>query len=171
MLLLAAFSRSDEVLAWARRKAEAAWGKPVLESEKFAFSETEYYERTMGDQLKVFWAFEPGFDPAGLTEVKLETNSWETEYTESHRRAEVRPLNLDPGYMNLGKLILASTKDFTHRIYLSRGIYAEVTLYYKHGRWHHHEWTFPDYRRTDYQAFLSECRQYLHRWIREEKRE
>ena len=61
---------------------------------------------------------------------------------------ESRPRLPDPG-----KLVLASTKDFAHRIYLSRGIYAEVTLQYRHRRWEHHEYTFPDYRREDYQRF------------------
>lgn len=167
MLILAAFSRYDEALDWARRRAEDQWGAPVLESERFAFSETEYYQRTMGGDLKkVFWTFKPGFEPADLPEAKLATNQWELEYARVADAAEERPLNLDPGYLTLGKLILASTKDFTHRIYLNRGIFAEVTLYYQHGRWEHHRWTFPDYRREDYQAFFSQSRQYLHRWIR-----
>ena len=78
-------------------------------------------------------------------------------------KPEPRPLNLDPGYLTLGKLVLASTKDFAHRIYLSRGIYAEVTLQYRHRRWEHHQYTFPDYRREDYQQFFSECREGMKR--------
>lgn len=168
MLLVAAFSRHGEALDWARRRAAAAWGEPVLESEPFAFRETEYYRRSMGEDLKkVFWGFAPGVDPARLPEIKLETNGWEAEFALGAARGEERPLNVDPGYLSLGKLILASTKDFTHRIYLSQGIYAEVTLSYQHGRWQHHQWTFPDYQREDYQAFFSRCRQYLHHWIRE----
>ncbi|MHB8899184.1 MAG: DUF4416 family protein [Thermoguttaceae bacterium] len=167
MLILAAFSRHDEALDWAREQAAERWGAPVLQSDRFAFGETGYYRRTMGDDLKkVFWAFSPGFDPSELPEVKLATNGWEVQFARQKSATEERPLNLDPGYLNLGKLILASTKDFTHRIYLARGIFAEVTLYYRHGRWEHHRWTFPDYRRDDYQSFFSECRQYLHRWIR-----
>jgi hypothetical protein len=61
---------------------------------------------------------------------------------------------------------LASTKDFAHRIYLNRGIYAEVTLFYKHHRWQHHDCTFADYRRADYQQFFSLCRETLHRRLR-----
>ncbi len=83
---------------------------------------------------------------------------------------EPRPLNLDPGYIELGKLVLASTKDFAHRIYLGRGIFAEVTLQYKHHLWRHHEYTFADYRREDYQRFFSECREWL-KGRREEGRE
>jgi hypothetical protein len=59
------------------------------------------------------------------------------------------------------KLVLASTKDFAHRIYLRDGIFAEITLFFRHGRWEHHEWTFPDYRRADYHEFFSRAREYL----------
>lgn len=167
MLIVAAFSRHGDALDWVRQRAEQRWGVPVLESERFAFGETDYYERTMGEDLKkVFWAFAPGFEPSELPDVKLATNAWEAEYVPPGDGAEERPLNIDPGYLSLGKLILASTKDFTHRIYLSKGIFAEVTLYYQRGQWEHHRWTFPDYRRDDYQAFFTECRQHLHRWIR-----
>ncbi len=166
MLIVAAFSRHDDALDWARQRAIQCWGDPVLQSPLFAFRETAYYQQTMGEDLKkVFWGFAPGFEPSGLPSVKLATNAWETEFARQ-RNAELRPLNIDPGYLTLGKLILASTKDFTHRIYLEQGIFAEVTLFYQRGQWEHHRWTFPDYRRADYQEFFSECRQYLHRWIR-----
>ncbi|NLZ03078.1 MAG: DUF4416 family protein [Pirellulaceae bacterium] len=170
MLIVAAFSRHDGALDWARRRAANAWGEPVLDSGRFDFRETDYYRRSMGAGLKKeFWGFAPGFNPARLPEVKLETNAWEAEYADRGGGPEERPLNVDPGYLNLGKLVLASTKDFTHRVYLSRGIYAEVTLSYRHGRWRHHAWTFPDYQRQDYQAFFAECRRYLHDWIRERR--
>jgi hypothetical protein len=162
--MLAAFSRSGEALDWARQKAAAAWGPIALESPRFDFAETHYYDATMGAGLqKVFFAFQRPWDPAGLVDIKLETNRWETEYSAQAAApsAVSRPLNLDPGYLTLGKLVLASTKDFAHRIYLSGGIYAEITLQYKHGRWQHHEYTFPDYRRADYQRFFTQCRAWL----------
>ena len=190
LLLLAAFSRYDDALDWARRKAVETWGPILRESTRFEFSETAYYDATMGTGLKkVFFAFRRPFDPERLVEIKLATNRWEEEYAALARNracldvcdkgdspifAETkigtvpetkigtvpsRPLNLDPGYLTLGKLVLASTKDFAHRIYLSHGIYAEVTLQYRHRRWEHHQYTFPDYRREDYQRFFSECRE------------
>jgi hypothetical protein len=165
---LAAFSRHEAALDWARQRAVEAWGPIALESERFDFSETHYYDATMGPGLKkVFFAFQRPFDPERLIEVKLQTNGWEEEHTALARQdaafTEPRPLNLDPGYLTLGKLVLASTKDFAHRIYLARGIYAEVTLQYRHKRWQHHEYTFADYRRADYQAFFTGCREWLKR--------
>jgi hypothetical protein len=162
LLLLAAFSRYDAALDWARQKAIEDLGLIEMESPRFAFAETHYYDATMGPELKkTFFTFQRPFDPAELVEVKLQSNRWEEEYAAAARHAEPRPLNLDPGYLTLAKLVLASTKDFAHRIYLSRGIFAEVTLQYKHRRWQHHEYTFPDYRRADYQEFFTECREII----------
>ena len=169
LLLLAAFSRHQAALAWARERAVAAWGPVAGQSPTFEFDQTDYYQATMGKGLKkVFFSFIETIDPGRLAEIKLVTNAWEQEYAEASEHAEARPLNLDPGYLTLGKLVLASTKDFCHRIYLDRGIYAEVTLFYRHRRWEHHPWTFADYRREDYQQFFSECRDYLHRKLRKE---
>ncbi len=167
LLIAAAFSRYDQTLAWAKKKLEAEWGAIALESEAFAFHETDYYEPTMGQGIKKqFWAFERPFDAAELVEIKLAANRFEEEYAAEAKLPEPRPLNIDPGYLTLGKLVLASTKDFAHRIYLNRGIYAEVTLYYKHHRWQHHDCTFADYRREDYQRFFTQCRELLHRRLK-----
>jgi hypothetical protein len=165
--IVAAFSRYESALAWGLARCEAQFGPVALISPAFEFVETDYYVPTMGPGIrKCFWVFERLMDPGTLAELKLLSNEWEAEYARTHRHAESRPLNLDPGYVTLAKLVLASTKDHTHRIYLSRGIYAETTLFYRHGSWQHHEWTFPDYRRADYQAFFSESRRYLHGRIR-----
>ena len=169
LLLLAAFSRYEAALAWARDRAAGQWGPVAMESPCFDFTQTDYYEPTMGPGLrKIFLTLTRPFDPGDLAEIKLQTNRWEEEYTRGADHPEPRPLNLDPGYLTLGKLVLASTKDYTHRIYLARGIYGEVTLYYKHGRWQPHEWTFADYRREEYHEFFSRCRELLHRGHREE---
>lgn len=164
LLILAAFSRHAAALDWARERAVAAWGPVALASPRFDFTETDYYQPTMGAGIqKCFWAFERLIDPAALVEVKIETNAWEAEYATKGGHVEPRPLNLDPGYLTPAKLVLASTKDHAHRLYLSRGIYAEVTLFYKDRRWQHRDWTFPDYRRGDYQQFFAECREHLRR--------
>jgi len=163
MLILAAFSRHEEALRWAEQRAVAAWGPLERKSPAFEFNQTDYYTPTMGPGLKkIFFAFARPFDTAELVERKLISNQWEDEYAALKKHPELRPLNLDPGYLTLGKLVLASTKDFAHRIYLCRGIYAEVTLFYKHHCWRHHEYTFADYRREEYQHFFTQCRERLH---------
>jgi hypothetical protein len=162
LLILAAFSRHGDALEWARQKAIGEFGPLALASSPFRFAETDYYQSTMGSDLqKTFFAFERLVDPGCLAEIKLQTNAWEDAYAKMASHAEPRPLNLDPGYLTLAKLVLASTKDHAHRIYLNQGIFAEVTLTYRHRRWQPHEWTFPDYQREDYQQFFSECRQWF----------
>lgn len=160
--LLAAFSRHPAALEWARARAEQAWGPVALASPVFAFRETDYYQATMGSEIgKQFFVFVEPLDPAGAVADKLDTGEWEHEYAALGRHAEPRPLNLDPGYITAAKLVLTSTKDHAHRIYLSQGIYAEVTLYYRDRQWQHHQWTFPDYRRADYQEFFTAARRLL----------
>lgn len=162
MLLVAAFSRYQAALDWAKQRVEQSWGSILLQSPLYDFAETAYYETEMGANLrKQFFLLDGDFDPAQLVEKKLTANAWEAEYAATAGHAERRPLNLDPGYITLGKLVLASTKDFVHRVYLDQGIYAEVTLFFKHNRWQHHDFTFPDYRRADYHQFFSQCRQLL----------
>lgn len=159
LLILAAFSRYDEALDWARETAENAWGKVALTSSRFEHRETSYYESTMGTDLKkIFFAFDSLFDPAELAMRKVTSNAWEIDYQRLGRHPDPRPLNLDPGYLTEAKLILATTKDRDHRIYLERGIYAENTLYYHHRAWRARPWTYPDYLRPDYHQFFVECR-------------
>ena len=168
LLLVAAFSRYEQALAWARDRVAEAFGPVALESPTFDFHETGYYESTMGSRLqKRFFAMAEPVDSGRLAEIKLATNQWELDYAALGEHPEPRPLNLDPGYVAPGKLVLASTKDHAHRIYLARGIYAETTLRYKHRRWRPNDWTYADYRRADYQEFFSACRDYLHRRVRE----
>ncbi len=115
-----------------------------LESERYDFSSyTDYYEPEMGRGLeKFFLSFERLIDPESIAEIKLETNSLEEEFALGGRRR----VNLDPGYVGSAQLVLATTKGYAHRIYLKKGIYAEVTLIYRGGGFRPLEWTYPDYR-------------------------
>jgi hypothetical protein len=119
------------------------------------------------DLLKRFWVFENLIDAAKLPDIKLKTNDWEEEIG-ARLKAEgksdaKRPLNLDPGYLDLGKLILASTKDHAHRIYLDKGILAETTLMYTQKHWVSLPWTYNDYKEEKSIAFFNQCRDYLYR--------
>jgi hypothetical protein len=160
LLLIAGCSRYQSVLDWGRDRAVEHFGGVALSSEPFEFTETDYYTATMGAGLKKqFIAFERLINPSELAAIKRQTNEWEAEYAALGQHAEVRPLNLDPGYITPAKLVLASTKDHAHRIYLRDGIFAEVTLAYRGRKWQPHEWTYPDYRRDDYQQFFTACRE------------
>ena len=168
LLILAAFSRHRAALEWAKSRAERDWGPVNLVSHDFDFTQTRYYERTMGSDLsKCFFAFNRLIDQAQLVELKHETNAWERDYKDSCNWPEPRPLNLDPGYLTEAKLVLASTKDSNHRLYIGKGIYAEQTLHFQGGVWKAHDWTYPDYRCDAYHAFLTHCRDYLRRRYRD----
>jgi hypothetical protein len=158
LLIVAAFSRRPDAFAWARGRLEAEHGPVTREGDEFIFDQTTYYERTMGPGLrKRLWAFGV-IDAARLADVKRATIALEAEYAAQAGHHEPRPLNLDPGYLDLGKFVLASTKDHSHRIYLRDGIFAEVTLYFQHGAFRPWPWTYADYRLESVHAFLSAAR-------------
>jgi Domain of unknown function (DUF4416) len=159
LLVVAAFSRHPEALAWARDRLEKDFGPLARASPLFAFHQTSYYEPTMGAGLsKQFLAFVELVSPECLSAVKLRTNDLERELAEAHTYPELRPLNLDPGILSLGKFQLATTKDQAHRIYLREGIFAEVTLRFQAGAFEPWPWTYADYREGDVRAFLKELR-------------
>jgi hypothetical protein len=163
LLFMAVFSADTAAFDWVRKRAEAQWGKLTLESEPFPFETfTDYYAKAMGVTLpKRLWAFGNLISPDMLPKIKCLTNDWEDEFKSVSTCPAERPLNIDPGYIDLGKLILASTKDHAHRIYLSEGIFAETTLMYTQKQWKSLPWTYPDYQSADCQEFLTRCREYL----------
>jgi len=136
-------------------------GAPELTSEIMDFDFTHYYDRQMGSPLyRRFTAFEFLAPPDALVEVKCWTNELEARFA-AEIAAPSRPINLDPGYVAESKLVLASMKDFAHRLYLGRGVYGEVTLTYSKGPWEPLGWTFPDFASPRYHAFLTAVRDRL----------
>jgi hypothetical protein len=161
LLVVAAFSRHAEALDWAQTQLEQAFGVVGLTSVPFVFNQTSYYEATMGPNLsKQFFAFHDLVSPDRLAEIKLHTNALERALAQENRYPEVRPLNLDPGYLVLGKFVLATTKDQAHRVYLRDGIFAEITLHYHAGAWEPWPWTYADYRQPHVRAWLQQAREY-----------
>lgn len=118
---------------------------PIEErSETFEFDDfTQYYQKEMGKGLQKFWVSFRNLKKAGfLAETKCQTNEIESRFSvDSGRR-----VNLDPGYITAAKLVLASAKDFAHRVYLGRHIYGDVQLRYIRGEYRPSEWTYPDYQ-------------------------
>ena len=162
LALVAMFSRHQEAMTWGLDKLQTILGPIALESEDFEFSETRFYTKEMGEGLKKrLVLFEPWYDAGHLAECKLQTNQWELELGQTGDFPEVRPLNLDPGYLTLAKFVLATTKDREHRLYLREGIYAEQTLFFAHKRWQPRPWTYPDYCRADFHLFFHAARRHL----------
>jgi len=167
LLIVAAFSRHDSALAWARQRLEQTFGPVALASPPFLFNQTRYYEPEMGPGLwKHFLAFERLVAADCLPEVKQLTNALESELARLSTYPESRPLNLDPGVLSLGKFLLATTKDQAHRVYLRDGIYAEVTLRFHAGAFEPWPWTYADYRQEGVLAFLQEARAWYRRRLR-----
>jgi hypothetical protein len=140
------------------------FGEPEIVSPVMPFDFTDYYAPTMGAGLnRCFYLYPPPFDPADLADIKLRTNALEQAAARTLDLNVERPVNLDPGYLTPSKLVLASTKDHAHRIYLRDGIYAEITLHYRNKSFRPWPWTFPDFRSDGYIAFFNKVRGELFR--------
>jgi len=154
---------ADEgLLAAAVEPLAEAFGEVDLFSDVMAFDFTHYYDDEMGSPLhRRFVSFAKPVRPDALVAAKLRTNGIEADFARKRLAGPARPINLDAGYVEPAKLVLASMKNFSHRIYLGRGVWAEVTLMYHKGRWEAMPWTFPDYASGRYDEFLTAARNSL----------
>ncbi|MBV6519233.1 MAG: hypothetical protein HCAMLNBO_02007 [Candidatus Brocadia fulgida] len=147
-----------------------SFGTIDLKSDILPFHFTEYYHEEMGEEIKrQFYSFQKLISPDEIAAIKVQTNSMEEAVADSRKYSVKRPVNIDPGYLNESRLILASTKDFSHRIYLQNGIYAEVTLNYRRGGYEFFPWTFPDYKSLEYQNFFLQARERYVKKLKEGK--
>jgi hypothetical protein len=168
LLVAGLFGRHADALDWGRQRLEGEFGPVGLASPPYLFDQTAYYTPTMGPDLrKQFLAFHDLVGPECLPEVKLRTNALEQELVGAGRHPEPRPLNIDPGVLGLGKLLLATTKDQAHRVYLRDGIFAEVTLRFQAGAFEPWPWTYADYRLPRVLAFFKEAREFYRGRLRE----
>lgn len=134
----------------------ARWGEIDYTSPFLPFDYTHYYDREMGSPIeRVFLCFGSLIAPDLLPAVKRETNTIELRFAEDG----LRRVNLDPGLLNLSRLVLATTKDGSHRVPLSSGVYAEVTLTYAKGTFQELPWTYPDFRSDQYRQILGKIRE------------
>ncbi|SFM62124.1 DUF4416 family protein [Thermodesulforhabdus norvegica] len=123
------------------------------------FTETGYYNAEMGTPIyRVYGVFERPVNQDKLADIKLKTNEIEAGLAQNGRRR----VNLDPGLLSEERLVLATGKNYTHRVYLSRGIYADLTLIFRRGQYEPLQWTYPDYRDPVLRHFLGVLRQKLH---------
>ena len=171
-LIVGMLSRREELLSAAAERLAREYGPIDLRSEVSGFDATDYYAAEMGTGLlRQFLAFERLISPERIVAIKRRTNELEAALAAENPDGPPRPVNLDPGYVAESKLVLASTKDYAHRIYLGEGIYAEVTLRWARGGWRSGEHTFPDYAGGAYDGFLTQARAVLRRQLgRKEQR-
>lgn len=166
--LVAVFSRYPALIEAVCGEAVERFGPLAIASEPFAFTFSDYYQRQMGtDLVKQFWVFDRLREPELLAEDKRWAIAVERRIADRRQHPEPRPINLDPGYLTEAKLVLATTKDRDHRIYLRDGIYAEVTLHYYHGQWTGRPWTYADYAAPDSLRYFSRCRELLRRRLKD----
>ncbi len=159
-LVAGILANPGEGLDGARRRVEAAWGPVETASPVWEHTFTDYYRDEMGEGLlRQLVAFEGLREVEGLWRVKVESNEMEREVSEVSRARVRRPVNIDPGYIMMSRLVLFTTKDFSHRIYVGGGVYAENTLVWRGGGFQTQEWTYPDYGSKEYGEFFAGVRE------------
>lgn len=166
-LISSVFSNEKEILEKGIIQLSHIFGPVDLTSPELMFDRTKYYAREMGWPLhRLFVSFSNLVSAGDLVQVKLETNRVEQQ----HLREDKRTINIDPGLVSPERLVLATGKNYVHRIYLSKGIYADLTLIYKRGSFTPLEWTYPDYAGPEVIAFFNEVRKQYMDQLREMKR-
>ncbi len=132
------------------------YGEFVYRSEAMPFTFTSYYEEELGSPLyRILLAFETLVPRDSLPGIKIRTNEMEFDFMTGDKRT----VNLDPGFLSQENICLATTKPYSHRIYLSRGIWAEITLIYKKNSYQTLEWTYPDYASDELIRIFHELRE------------
>ena len=133
----------------------SAYGDVDLVSSWFPFDYTSYYEPEMGSPLfRRLLSFSDLINQEELAAIKVFTNSIEGAHTQNGRRG----VNIDPGYLLHERFVLASGKNFSHRIYIGQKIYADLTLIYQNGAFRSLPWTYPDYADQPILSFLEKVR-------------
>jgi hypothetical protein len=148
------------------------FGNADFTSDVWPFDKTDYYHEQMGPRiLRQFLSIEKLIDPGRLAKIKVQTNKLEQKLARTLSLPLPRPVNLDPGIIEPSKLVLATTKNYSHRIYIGRKMYAEVTLIYDKGGWKPLEHTYPDYRQQCYFNFFETVRIRLLEQLKSSRRE
>jgi hypothetical protein len=155
--LIASLLTGDlSLLNGVKARLSDAFGPIDFESDLLRFDHTDYYAPEFGPELqRQIVTFELLVDPGNLPAIKLQTNNLEWSLAAEGKRR----VNIDPGYVSLGKMVLASTKDHAHRLYLGEGVYGEGTLVYQRGHFRPWPWTYPDYGSDRYCAMFDEIRE------------
>jgi len=158
-LLIGILAADEQCLQAAVEIIAAEFGSLDLQSDVWPFGMTDYYnEQTGPNILKQFVTVEKLIDPGKLAKIKHKTNKLEQKLAQKMDIDLPRPVNLDPGLIEPSKMVLATTKNYSHRIYIGKKMYAEVTLIYDKGKWRPFDYTYPDYRQQCYHDFFNKVR-------------
>jgi len=157
---IAAVMAADRLwLDRAKEELSEESGSIDRESAIYPFTHSSYYEKEMGaDLIKQFVSFHNLIQMDRLPSLKIATNEIEARLGRVEGGLLRRRVNVDPGYVAPSKLVLATTKNYDHRIYLGQGVFADLTLRCRHGRFQSLDWTYPDYRTELAMKFFAEVR-------------
>ncbi len=154
-LVLGLIYACDKAYKKALKAITKEFGPIDFESGAVEFNFTDYYDNEMGPYLeRKFISLKRLIKRDDIINIKL----WSIKLEKKLSILNKRRINIDPGYMTEAKLILTTTKDFSHRIYLGKGIFGEITLIYQDKKFKNLSWTFPDYRTQKYKKYFSEIR-------------
>ncbi|MCU0614599.1 MAG: DUF4416 family protein [Desulfobacterales bacterium] len=154
-LVVGFFMKDKKLLKPFAEKLYHALGPVDMVSPWIPFDFTSYYEMEMGAPLfRRILTFEKLIPQDQLVQIKLYTNELEMQYLEDGKRC----INADPGILSHERFVLATGKNFTHRIYLKNGIFADLTLIFTQGRFQELPWTYPDYKDKNILSFLEKVR-------------
>ncbi|MFH1441538.1 MAG: DUF4416 family protein [Candidatus Omnitrophota bacterium] len=182
-LIIGFIFNNETALRKAKSYLKKYFGQIDFESIVLPFIHSDYYDKEFGKNLKrQFISFQKLINAERLADIKIISNKIEEKLAINHRLREMeltplprrgdsflrkqeggavfnpRSINIDPGYLDMAKLILATTKDFVHRIYLKKGIFSEVTLFYRDKSFSPWEWSYPDYKTKEYLSIFNQIR-------------
>ncbi|NVM23576.1 MAG: DUF4416 family protein [Desulfobacterales bacterium] len=159
-LVVGCFTKEKDILGNVAGRLSGSFGPPDVVSPWLAFEHTDYYTPELGAPLfRRLMAFSRLIQQEALADVKLFTNELETQFSKQGKRL----VNIDPGCLLAERFVLATGKNHAHRIYLGKGIYADLTLIYRKGRFRPLDWTYPDYAGEAIIGFLESVRdRYVH---------
>ena len=169
-LIMGVIYHDKDVYDKAMEILKKEFGEIEDECEEFSFSEefSNYYDDELGGEgMRIIYSFKDTVDPSRQADIKEFTNNIEAKFSVGGKRL----INLDPGFINHGRLMLATTKNTGFRIALKNGIYTELTLFYARGGWNKFPWTYRDYQSEKVQKFLTRVRKkYLDQRKKESER-
>jgi len=161
-LIIGILAANQDSLQAAIEALTSEFGKADFVSDVWPFTQTDYYKEETGENiLRQFVSIEKLIDPGKLAKVKHQTNKLEQKLAVKLGLDLPRPVNLDPGVIEASKLILATTKNYSHRIYIGEKMYAEVTLVFDKGSWCPLPYAYPDYKQQCYFDFFDKVRRRL----------